>query len=113
MFVSHSAFRDITFALLLLRRSGLKRIQYFPTFINYLQIILEMTGVAFCPLVVLRPNDTPHRRESERLSTLHHPLKHIKQLGKYYQGRQWEAQGFCKSYLQAVLPGRGAAISAD
>jgi hypothetical protein len=57
MFVSHSAFRDITFALLLLRRSDLKRIQYFPTFINYLQIILEMTGVALCPLVVLRPND--------------------------------------------------------
>jgi hypothetical protein len=40
-----------------MRLSGPKPVFYFPTFIDCLQIYLEMTGVALCPLVVLRPND--------------------------------------------------------
>jgi hypothetical protein len=40
-----------------MHRSDPKRMKYFPTFINYMQIILEMTGIALCPLVVQRPND--------------------------------------------------------
>jgi hypothetical protein len=44
-------------SLRLMHRSDPKRMKYFPTFINYMQIILEMTGVALCPLVVQRPID--------------------------------------------------------